>query len=284
MTDFTNSGILGTQDDFRKYMLFPILRGREPDASDAEKQKMMEIQNEMSSTVNEFILRRVNTLNAEHLPPKLVQVVCCNLTTIQQNMYQHLVEQKDMQHVMDGKQVNSLGSIQMLMKLCNHPTLIAEEDEKSAAKQGGRRAASKKIKYNDDEKESSAAPGADAVSKYLPDMGGGGRNAPVHPEWSGKMFVLYRLMKEMRKPGNGNDKIVIVSNYTQTLDLIGRMCRESSWRFCRLDGSISMKKRQKMVDEFNDPSSTLIAFLLSSKAGGWCVVSLLACVIGYYSV
>ena len=32
-----------------------------------------------------------------------------------------------------------------------------------------------------------------------------------------------------------------------------------------------MKKRQKMVDEFNDPSSPLIAFLLSSKAGGWYV-------------
>jgi DNA repair and recombination RAD54-like protein len=79
------------------------------------------------------------------------------------------------------------------------------------------------------------------------------------------------------------------------------MCRENSWGFCRLDGSISMKKRQKMVmlqcihflhatnlieartyslsfyfrheptqcDEFNDPSSSLVAFLLSSKAGGW---------------
>jgi hypothetical protein len=26
-----------------------------------------------------------------------------------------------------------------------------------------------------------------------------------------------------------------------------------------------------MVDEFNDPSSPLVAFLLSSKAGGWYV-------------
>jgi DNA repair and recombination RAD54-like protein len=82
-------------------------------------------------------------------------------------------------------------------------------------------------------------------------------------------------MKEMRRPGNGNDKIVIVSNYTQTLDLIGRMCRENNWGFCRLDGSIGMKKRQKMVDDFNDPSSSLIAFLLSSKAGGWYVGSTL---------
>eukprot|EP00557_Chaetoceros_sp_GSL56_P007354 CAMPEP_0176492250 /NCGR_PEP_ID=MMETSP0200_2-20121128/8886_1 /TAXON_ID=947934 /ORGANISM="Chaetoceros sp., Strain GSL56" /LENGTH=1191 /DNA_ID=CAMNT_0017889775 /DNA_START=1545 /DNA_END=5117 /DNA_ORIENTATION=+ len=271
MVDFTNPGVLGTQEEFRKNILFPVLRGREPDATEKQKQKMMEKQNELATITNEFILRRVNTLNAQHLPPKLVQVVCCNLTDIQKNMYQHLISSKDMQHVLDGKQVNCLSSIQMLMKLCNHPRLVAEEDPRENPSNGNmRRAASRQQSYNEDEK-SSAAPGADGVSKFLPlDQGGGGRglNAPVRPEWSGKMFVLYRLMKEMRKPGNGNDKIVIVSNYTQTLDLIGKMCRENSWGFCRLDGSISMKKRQKMVDEFNDPSSSLIAFLLSSKAGG----------------
>jgi SNF2 family DNA or RNA helicase len=157
------------------------------------------------------------------------------------------------------------------MKLCNHPSLVAEEDQANGAKQQGkRRAAMKQVKYNDGDENNFAAPGADGISKFLPfSGGGGGRNAgPVHPEWSGKMFVLYRLMKEMRKPGNGGDKIVIISNYTQTLDLIGRMCRDNSWGFCRLDGSVTMKKRQKMVDEFNDPSSSLVAFLLSSKAGG----------------
>ena len=282
MVDFTNSGILGTQEEFRRRILMPILRGREPDATEKQKTKMLELQNDMSTIVNEFILRRVNTLNAQHLPPKLVQVVCCNLTEIQQNMYSHLVTSKDMQHVMDGKQVNCLGSIQLLMKLCNHPSLSVDEDpltasSKASSKAGGsgRRAATKDVKYNDDPDSTPAVtPGAEGIAKFLPYApggGGGGRssNQPVHPEWSGKMFVLYRLMKEMRRPGNGNDKIVIVSNYTQTLDLIGRMCRQNSWGFCRLDGSINMKKRQKMVDEFNDPSSSLIAFLLSSKAGGW---------------
>ncbi|CAB9516608.1 DNA repair and recombination protein RAD54-like (Fragment) [Seminavis robusta] len=275
MVDFTNQGVLGTPESFRKHLLGPILRGREPDATDKQKQKMIDTQAYMSGVVNHFILRRVNTLNAQHLPPKLVQVVCCNLTDIQRNMYEHLINSKAMHHVLKGKQVNCLGSIQMLMKLCNHPSLIAEEnDSGGGAKAGGRRAASKKrVNYNDaaGDKEEKAAPGAAGISKFLPFVERGGSrsmNAPIHPEWSGKMFVLYRLMREMRKPGNGNDKIVIVSNYTQTLDLIGRMCRESSWGFCRLDGSISMKKRQKMVDEFNDPSSSLIAFLLSSKAGG----------------
>lgn len=281
MVDFTNPGILGSPEDFRKRLLFPILRGREPDASDSQKRRMSELQNEMSLVVNEFILRRVNTLNAQHLPPKLVQVVSCQLTAIQQNMYQHLISSKDMQHVLDGKQVNCLGSIQMLMKLCNHPTLIASEDPSFgpvATSSSGKRTAAKSVKKYTDELDgpvSAAAPGADGVAKYLPHLPSGGRRGemgPVFPEWSGKMFVLYRLMREMRKPGNGGDKIVIVSNYTQTLDLIGRMCRESSWGFCRLDGSIGMKKRQKMVDDFNDPSSSLVAFLLSSKAGGWYVL------------
>ena len=271
MVDFTNPGVLGTQDEFRKNILFPVLRGREPDATEGQKKKMMERQNELSTITNEFILRRVNTLNAEHLPPKLVQVVCCNLTDIQKNMYQHLISSKDLQHVLDGKQVNCLSSIQMLMKLCNHPRLVAEEDPRDKMSSSkGRRASAKQQSYAEDEK-TSAAPGADGVGRFMPlDVGGGGRgmNTPVRPEWSGKMFVLYRLMREMRRPGNGNDKIVIVSNYTQTLDLIGKMSRENNWNFCRLDGSISMKKRQKMVDEFNDPSSTLVAFLLSSKAGG----------------
>ena len=91
MTDFTNNGVLGIQEEFRKNMLIPILKGREPDATPRQKEKTMQIQNEMSTIVNEFILRRINTLNAQHLPPKLVQVVCCNLTEIQKNMYSHLV-------------------------------------------------------------------------------------------------------------------------------------------------------------------------------------------------
>ena len=66
-----------------------------------------------------------------------------------------------MQHVIDGKQVNCLGSIQMLMKLCNHPSLVAEYDETHGHKQqqnGRRRAASKQIKYVDKDEENFAAP------------------------------------------------------------------------------------------------------------------------------
>lgn len=53
-------------------------------------------QNEMSTIVNQFILRRTNTINAQHLPDKLVQVVCCKLTDIQRDIYRHLLHNKDL--------------------------------------------------------------------------------------------------------------------------------------------------------------------------------------------
>ncbi len=39
MADFTNPGILGTIDNFRKHFQSPILNGREPDASEPVREK-----------------------------------------------------------------------------------------------------------------------------------------------------------------------------------------------------------------------------------------------------
>jgi DNA repair and recombination RAD54-like protein len=83
---------------------------------------------------------------------------------------------------------------------------------------------------------------------------------------------------------------VLISNYTQTLDLFERLCRSKKsatfylWNvstnhairygFFRLDGSMGIGKRQKLVDRFNDPEGKEFIFLLSSKAGG-CGINLI---------
>lgn len=40
------------------------------------------------------------------------------------------------------------------------------------------------------------------------------------------------------------------------------------YSFVRLDGTMTIKKRSKVVDKFNDPTSDCFLFMLSSKAGG----------------
>lgn len=64
------------------------------------------------------------------------------------------------------------------------------------------------------------------------------------------------------------DKIVLVSNYTQTLDLFEKLCHKRCYKYVRLDGTMSIKKRSKIVDSFNDQNSDDFIFMLSSKAGG----------------
>jgi len=88
----------------------------------------------------------------------------------------------------------------------------------------------------------------------------------VDPELSGKMLILHALMKQLflaRK-----ERIVVISVFMTTLDLIETLCEQEGWPSCKLGGSTPAKKRKQFNDEFNNPNSGYFAFLLSSKAGG----------------
>ncbi|KAK3733948.1 hypothetical protein QZH41_010769 [Actinostola sp. cb2023] len=86
------------------------------------------------------------------------------------------------------------------------------------------------------------------------------------PDLSGKMQVLDLILAITKS--TTTDKVVLVSNYTQTLDIFEKLCRQRRYQYVRLDGTMSIKKRQKIVDSFNDPKGSDFIFMLSSKAGG----------------
>ncbi|XP_051135736.1 protein CHROMATIN REMODELING 25 isoform X2 [Andrographis paniculata] len=252
MVNFTNPGILGDAAYFRRYYEMPIICGREPTSTEEEKKLGSERSAELSAKVNQFILRRTNALLSNHLPPKLVEVVCCKLTPLQAVLYNHFIHSKNVKRVIteEAKHSKILAYITALKKLCNHPKLIYDTIK---SKSPGMSEFEDCLRFFPQEMFSGRS-----------GMWTGGDGAWV--ELSGKMHVLARLLAQLRR--RTDDRIVLVSNYTQTLDLFAQICRERRYPYLRLDGTTSISKRQKLVNRFNDPSKDEFAFLLSSKAGG----------------
>ncbi|USW55861.1 Putative helicase, P-loop containing nucleoside triphosphate hydrolase, SNF2-like domain superfamily [Septoria linicola] len=240
LLNFANPGYLGTQQEFRKQYEIPILRGRDADGTDADRQKGDERLKELLALVNKFIIRRTNDILSKYLPVKYEHVVFCNLAPFQLDLYNYFIKSPEIQSLLRGKGSQPLKAIGLLKKLCNHPDLLNLPEDLPGCEQH----------FPDD-----------FVPKDLR-----GRDREVKPHYSGKMQVLDRMLARIRS--DSNDKIVLISNYTQTLDVFEKMCRNRSYGCLRLDGTMNVNKRQKLVDKFNDPDGDEFVFLLSSKAGG----------------
>jgi DNA repair and recombination RAD54-like protein len=255
MVDFCNPGVLGTPAEFRKKYERPILNGREPMATDKEREKSMERSADLSAFVNGFILRRTNDLLSKHLPPKVIELVCCRMTPIQYQLYEQYVQSRAVTNLLlDGKKKGgqtALSAITTIRKLMNHPRLIYDMVKSNKTGKTGFESCMEIL-----------SPANFEAPRGVRAMGG----PAGWEQMSGKFGLVARMLELLRK--NTKDRVVLVSNFTQTLDLFTTLCREKRYPCIRLDGSISLSKREKMVKNFNDPNCDQFVFLLSSKAGG----------------
>uniref|UniRef100_A0A3B4C5R1 DNA repair and recombination protein RAD54-like n=1 Tax=Pygocentrus nattereri TaxID=42514 RepID=A0A3B4C5R1_PYGNA len=240
LVHFVNAGILGTAQEFKKRFEIPILKGRDADASDKDRAVGEEKLKELISIVNRCLIRRTSDILSKYLPVKIEQVVCCRLTPLQKELYKLFLKQaKPVESLQHGRiSVSSLSSITSLKKLCNHPSLIYEK----------------------------CVEGEEGFAGAMDLFPSGYSTKAVEPQLSGKMLVLDYILAMTRT--TTSDKVVLVSNYTQTLDLFEKLCRARKYLYVRLDGTMSIKKRAKIVERFNSPSNPEFIFMLSSKAGG----------------
>ena len=240
LLNFANPNYLGTRADFRKQFEIPILRGRDADGTDEDRKKGDERLKELLTLVNKFIIRRTNDILSKYLPVKYEHVVFCNLAPFQKDLYNYFLQSPEIKSLLKGKGSQPLKAIGMLKKLCNHPDLLDLPQD---------------------------LPGCeDKLPEDFVPKDARGRDRDVKVWYSGKMLVLDRMLARIR--AETNDKIVLISNYTQTLDIFGALCRSRGYGCLRLDGTMNVSKRQKLVDKFNDPEGPEFVFLLSSKAGG----------------
>ncbi|KAJ3186291.1 DNA repair and recombination protein rad54b [Gaertneriomyces sp. JEL0708] len=231
MVDFVNPGVLGTPTTFKKVFEDPIMRGRDACCSKEDFSLGLQRAEELSRLTQMFILRRTSEVNVQYLPPKTELVLFCKPTALQLCMYRSLVNAKAIAECLGSGRTQPgsiLGCITNLKKLMNAPQLLSHEHRAN-----------------------------------IPDVPAEMKVTDVH--YSGKLVVLFALLEQIKTLTR--EKVVIVSNYTETLDIIAAICEERAYGYLRLDGKTAVSKRQDHVDQFNN-SKDLFLFLLSSKAGG----------------
>lgn len=84
-------------------------------------------------------------------------------------------------------------------------------------------------------------------------------------EASSKLQLLEIMLPKLKERGH---RVLIFSQFLDMLDVVEDFLDGIGLFHARLDGSVSSLQRQKRIDEFNAPDSTLFAFLLSTRAGG----------------
>ncbi|KAI0273725.1 P-loop containing nucleoside triphosphate hydrolase protein [Gloeopeniophorella convolvens] len=253
LLSFVNPNFLGSKNDFRKNYEIAIIRGRDADATDADKAKCEKKLKELGEAVSKFIIRRTNDLLSKYLPVKYEHVVFCGLSDFQLSLYKLFISSPEIQALLRGIDSQPLKAINILKKLCNHPELLDLPNDLRGS-------------------EHLIPEGFCGAGQTASSKGRGNKNEDVHCEWSGKFLILERFLHRIRT--ETTDKIVLISNYTQTLDIFEKMLRNKKYGYFRLDGSMSITKRQKFVDQFNNPEGKEFVFLLSSKAGG-CGINLI---------
>ncbi|XP_029671739.1 DNA repair and recombination protein RAD54-like [Formica exsecta] len=245
LVHFVNQGLLGTaQVNGIKYET-PILRGQDAAATDEQRKLAQERLSELVSVVNKCLIRRTSALLSKYLPLKYELVVCIKMGELQTRLYKNFIQSDSIKKSMEendnpknGSRLSALAAITLLKKLCNHPDLIYDKIME---------------KTEGFEKAAQLLPPHYSTKQLLPEL-------------SGKLMVLDCLLASIKT--TTNDKIVLVSNYTQTLDLFEKLCSKRSYNYVRLDGTMTIKKRSKVVDNFNSDTSSYFIFMLSSKAGG----------------
>ena len=236
MVGFVNPGILGNRDLFARVFEEPIMQGRDPQCPETVKYLGVDRAHYLANLTQKFILRRTQTINEKYLPAKVDCTVFCRLGEEQRKAYQKISD------LAGNLSSAPLVLITALKKLCNHMDLLADAVAGRA----------------------SSSTGPALPSSVLPK---GYKMGSLNTTYGSKLAFVSAMLDQLQTNGE-RDKLVIVSNYTQTLDIIAALCTTKRVSFFQLDGSTPIKKRQELVDRFNVPMAQEIVFLLSSKAGG----------------
>jgi len=232
LLNFVNPSIFDDLSVFQSWFGFRNI-GRETQVSDiVEGEEHQRIVTKLHEILRPFLLRRLKKDVILNIPPKQEIVIYAPMTQLQMD-YCTAIQDDTLRDVLQqfgfegAKNQSQISQMMNLRKAANHPFLFGEP------------------KNN--------------FGEYI-----GVANPMLMVHASGKMALLDRMFLKLKADGH---KVLLFSQMTKMLNIIEDYLQFRGWEYCRIDGSVGVFDRQRMIDSFNnDPN--IFCFLLSTRAGG----------------
>ncbi|VDO06247.1 unnamed protein product [Rodentolepis nana] len=270
--DFLMPGFLAPSEAaFNSRFGRPILLTRDPKATPQLQRAGQKALDDLHRITMPFILRRMKEDVLQDLPPKVIQDYSCTMTPLQAKLYETFTNSPEGQEALnlafgrsteegEGEAIakssrGGFGSIKYLLSVCNHPCLVLSPKhplyewavEQYSSSQDG---------LNDYRLSGKLI----ALKQLLLDCGFGDNRSGSTGE-DGETDDQGDLLRQHRA--------LIFFQTKKMLNLVEQLLNTEfkSMSHLRLDGSVPVSSRQKLVNTFNsDPS--IDALLLTTSVGG----------------
>lgn len=225
-----------------------------------------------------FILRRYKKDVLDDLPPKKYRIDYVELNEAQKEIYnEHLgTTRKALEAKYNGvdvptKDIKSAVNVMMQLRKCsNHPMLFRRQFDDKMLKKMAKNILKEDVFKDSDEKiviedmEVMTDFELNRLCLRYPKINSFALEQDCWMD-ACKVQHLRKIIPEMKKNG---DRILLFSQFTQTLDILENCMDTMGISYFRLDGSTDVSARQDLIDQFYaEPDITV--FLLSTKAGGF---------------
>ncbi|KIY68112.1 hypothetical protein CYLTODRAFT_351900 [Cylindrobasidium torrendii FP15055 ss-10] len=245
----------------------------------------------LQAVLHAVMLRRrkdtiINGKKLIELPPRELEIVACSFSAEEQRFYDNLANQMDVKlNDMESEgRANYMGVLLLLLRLrqaCNHCALVTKDFKDDLSAVEPRPAAKNESQETDADDLANALENLAVTRKCRvcqTDLPSSHDSASItcsrceefmnvsEDAGSSKIREMLRILQDIDKQSNGEDKTIIFSQFTSFLDLIEPFFIERGIRWVRYDGSMKPADREIALNRIKtDPKVRII--LISFKAG-----------------